>query len=60
MNGISGEKGSAGKPGDKGQKGDVGHPGMDVFQTVKVSPSPSPPPVVQIRKGCCNSWLQIK
>lgn len=37
LNGISGEKGAAGKPGDKGQKGDTGHPGVDVFQTVKVS-----------------------
>lgn len=27
---------SQGINGEKGQKGDVGHPGIDVFQTVKV------------------------
>lgn len=37
INGINGEKGAPGRPGDKGSKGDVGHPGIDVFQTVKVS-----------------------
>lgn len=26
-----------GVSGEKGQKGDVGHPGIDVFQTVKVN-----------------------
>lgn len=36
INGIDGEKGAPGRPGDKGSKGDVGHPGIDVFQTVKV------------------------
>lgn len=39
VNGVNGEKGAAGRPGDKGQKGDVGHPGIDVFQTVKVGES---------------------
>lgn len=54
LNGISGEKGAAGNPGDKGQKGDTGHPGVDVFQTVKVSVNRGSAQI-----GCCKSAYEI-
>lgn len=46
INGLDGENGAPGRPGEKGSKGDVGHPGIDVFQTVKVRTLQFHPPLL--------------